>query len=264
MAEIPTYTLEQLAGLNLPGYCRPAMLPEIADPHTDWTPVLSLSILRQNPDDPSRTQLLTGVRHNTTTHDGVVSTPTGQIPRHIQPGLLSERQYFLSQDYQLDMLGWDAPVIREVGVLAFYRPHQEPLSTTSSVLSLVAQEVMRRKLSYPPADASVDTQLGTISLTNVLFGFSYVDDDPTSGEPLYEALVMYGAAIILSEAGAALLPEENQKYKYLGWTEDSKTFGDDVRNKDVFKLTPTAGINAVEFCARGLCLATSSWASVLT
>jgi hypothetical protein len=275
MAEIPTYNLEQLGNLNLPGYQQPARLCQIVDPSTDWWPVLSLSIFRKNPENPRQLQILTGVRHNTTTHDGVVSTPTGQISKQHAVELALERHMWFemtpdqesSNNYLLECLSETAPLTQEFGTLVYYPPNQTRLGSIN-FLTILSHDVLARKLSFPPSSElrkkhdPITSPLGSVSLNRVIYGFSYVDDEPYTDKPLFEPIVMFGAAVLLNEEGVKLVPSENNKYRNLGWTSNSATFSDDVFKKDVFNLSPTSGDEAVMFCARGLCLATSAAVSI--
>jgi len=258
MAEIPTYTYRQLKKLNLPGYKEQANVYDLLDRETDWTPVLSASIFLVDPFTLAK-KTLTGVRKSNT-HDNVVSTPTMQIPktRRWLESFIRSRASFLI-DQEPETLSKLAPFTRQFATIASYNPNPEFMDN-GSILPYYVDRLNTYKLGLPSVSGAVGRAtigIGSASLSSVHLGFSRVGVNEKK-EPLFEANAKVAAAVYLTHEAAALLPEENEKYAHIGWTEDSRTFPEDVRNKDTRRLVPIAGNIAVWYCAYGLCLDATS------
>lgn len=266
MAEIPTYTYDELQGLYLPGYNSVGTVMDILSDDSDWIPIVSASIFRINPDTNTNTlQTLTGIRQDRTkeddrasTHDRVVSTPTMQLPyatRHIR-GLAEFRDL---RGYSIESnnlkLSDSAPLSGDFGTVASYAPNPEPLNILGGTLAVFVANLLEYKLGLPNiAEANATrVSLGRVSLCSIHIGFSAVGDE----HDRYEPLVEFATAVFLDDEAATLLPNENDKYAYIGWT-DAEQFDQHVANKDVLGLAPSVGNAAVWFCAYGMCLKATS------
>jgi hypothetical protein len=261
MAEIPTYTFDELQRLHLPGYTTRGHILDILSDDSDWVPILSASIFRINPEN-AQLQTLTGIRQDktkedelATTHHGVVSTPTMQMPyatRHVR-GLVEFRNL---RGYctmlNSNTLPLTAPITGEFGTVISYAPNPEPLDAIrGGTLSHFVGNLLEYKLGLPDiieANA-IRLDLGRVSLASVHIGFSAVGDEHDRFEPLVE----FATAVLLTDDAIKLLPSENDRYSHLGWT-DAAQFDQHVANKDVFGLAPSVGNAAVWFCAYGMCL----------
>jgi hypothetical protein len=266
--ELPVYRTEELLfpGMELPGYAVPGNMRQM-DKHrsdvwgsSDWFPTLSLSVFRRHPDDSERIQALTGIRSNSSTHEGVVSTLTSALPPPIAPLLIAEKKPYLTEDYPDVVIGKNGPDSRERGVVASYRPNIQFVPDNVELLPFLCHDIFARKLGAGELLGARfgEEHLGRVSLSRITIGLSYVDDDP-DGTPLWEPLMMFGAAFMLNDAYRDALPERTSRYSQLGWTDDVSTFAQDVDDKNVMKLAPYVDEGeAVNFCARGLCLGTTA------
>ena len=256
--EIPAYTFSELQELSLPGYKTPASAYEILGLTSDWTAVLSASIYAVRPSMFSK-RAFTAIRKSDT-HNQVISTPTMQMQG-------SYRSLYRLLDYRTNhmielephALSEKAPLTRELGMVASFTPKPEPLDLRGGSLAWHVNRLNRYKLGLPDMDEldRDNTVLGTASLCSIHIGFSRVGENK-DGEALYEALVNVAAAVRFGRAAVGLLAAESKKYEYMGWTNNSETFGEDVRNKDTVNLAPIVGNKAVWYCAYGLCLLTTS------
>jgi hypothetical protein len=260
MAEIQAYTFEELQELHLPGYKCPANVYDVLSPETDWTVVTSASEYLVD-EDTSVKKVLTGERQSST-HNQVISTMTMQTGRNYR--LIRKLAEYRQKRYAVNprstcTLSEEAPESGELGTVISYEPNPQPLSLGHGTLSYFVGELNTYKLGLPTLlEAQIKAlSLGSASLCSIHIGFSDVSND-SDDVRRYEPLVMLAAAVNLSREAAALIPAENDKYKYLGWTEDSRTFAEDVRTKNVLNLAPAAGNVALWDCAYGLCLKTTS------
>lgn len=256
--EIPAYTFDELQELNLPGYKKPTYVYDVLGPESDWTPVLSTSIYAVRPSMFSK-QAFTAIRKSDT-HNQVISTPTMQMHKNYRSlhRLLDQRR-----NYRIKLapceLTQEAPLTRALGTVASFSPKPEPLDLRGGSLAWHVNRLNMYKLGLPDMD-EIDRSgmvLGTASLCSVHIGFSRVGENE-NGEPLYEALANVAAAVRFGRTAVKLLSAESEKYEYMGWTNNSETFGEDVRNKDTLQLAPIVGNKAVWYCAYGLCLLTTS------
>lgn len=265
MAEIPTYTLEELANLNLPGYKTKGSYLSIFEQENDWQPILSASVFREGPEGQGL-QTLTGVRRDKTkpdgrasTHDAVVSTPTMQLAkgsRHIKNlvKLRELRGQFAAQPDQV-ALAEDAPLTSEFCTVVSFAPNPEPFGVMGGNLAYFTDRLIDYKLDCQLAIEAnkLGISLGRVSLASAHIGFSAVGENHDRYEPLLEL----AAAVMLTDEAAELIPEENDKYSHLSWV-DAGTFAENVEKKDAFALAPRAGKAAVWFCAYGMCLQATS------
>ena len=98
--------------------------------------------------------------------------------------------------------------------------------------------------------------ISAASVARCIVGFSYLDDD-SSGEPLYEPLIMLGAVVGL-DARIARKIQTTDSYSHLGWVDIGRyTHG--VATKNLTEvLSATKPSDELTVCVRGLCNATSS------
>jgi len=271
--ELPVYSAEELLdpSMDLPGYGKLGNMTQMdrTEPGqliaSDWLPVLSLSVFRQHPDDQNRLQTLTGIRQNTATHEGVVSTLTNALPPRLALTLLEEKKPYIDKGYPQVMIGQGGPNAREKGVIAAYTPNLQIVPDNTESLPLFCHDIFARKLG---SSALIDMNpgekhLGSVSLSRINIGLSYVGDDPEVADPakssLWEPLMMFGAVFMLNKEYSEAIPESTKRYAYLGWTDNIDSFANDVREKDVFNLAPYVEEHeAVKFCAYGQCLATTA------
>jgi len=276
VSEILSFTEAQLMDdeqFLLPGWRDPTNLFWLMNRtalYPAWTPVLSVSVFREHPDDPERIQTLTGIRQNTSTHENVVSTLTGVFPPSIQRQLVLEKHQFLIGGYPGGVIGKEGPNPQEAAVLARYRPNLEGVPDTRSLLSYLCHDIFARKLERPDLiSLRSEDELGTASLARIALGVSYVGDTP-AGDPRYELLMMFGTAFMLHKHQSHafdpqvhdrmnVMPKEKRRYGSLGWTDNAATFPEDVHRKDVIRLAPYMPEHeTVEVCARGQCLRMTS------
>lgn len=267
MADIlPHYRTEELSfpDMVLPGYQTPASLPDMMCPRpgrwgrSDWWPVLSLSVFRRHPDNPNDIQTLTGVR-DADTHDGVVSTLTSAFDPDLEPVIYEKKQPYLDGGYPYVAIGRNGPDSRETAVVASYRPHIQRVPDNLDTFALLCHDIFTRKLGLADLIGMRwgEKHLGTVSLMRTIIGLSYIGDDPDD-TPLWEPLKNWGAAFMLDDAYSDAIPASTKRYSRLGWT-DVDTFAQHVSDRSVMGLAPyLEERNAAEFCARGLCLATTA------
>ena len=253
---IKLHTAEQIEQLNLPGFREEATIGEITAPGTDWQTVMSLSIYRRNPDDPEGLDVLTAVRtSDTPTHGNVASTPTGRFPKVFEPALLADKEPYIidAPPVLLDELS-----IHKNQVVATLAPNVEGLPGRDSPFTFISHETLARKLGLSDALQSKkdqETQLGTLSLSEILAGFSWAADDPETGEPLWEPIVMYAGAVLLEDHSQ--LPTSSVAYTNIGWTTITDFLdGHQARSSRMVvpSLEPTAEIDV---CVRGFCLSST-------
>jgi len=262
--EIPTYTYEELQNLNLPGYKYSGDEYDVLDfIKSDWTPVLSLSIFLVDPETGVK-RVLTGVRKSNT-HNDVISTPTMQMIKSqgwLNAIVRSRESSKINQPPEI--LLENAPRTRQFAEVTRYEATQDRDWVSMNGMDMLGKyvnDLCTYKLDLPGIETSIGRKtvgLGAVSLASVNIGFSCVGENQ-HGQPLYEAITKVVATMNLPVEAVGLIARENRNYKYLGWTEDSRTFARDVEKKDTFRLAPIAGSVALYLCALGLCLdATSS------
>ncbi len=254
MDELCVYTAKELAQLpNLPGYRYPARLPEIVEHGVDWQPVGSLSIFRHLP-GTRKLQTLTGLRHSST-HEGVVSTFTCQIPRGLQPALIAEAQCS-QQHYPKVMIGARGPSARNSAESARFRPFPRLFPDNQRVLPFLCADIIARKLGLPELIGMRygEGHLGTVSLSRVLIGVSGVGEEDNA--TVWEPLIMYCATLMLDPAYADAIPAETKRYSPLGWTDNALTFPEDLESPNrVMRLAPyLSDDETIMSCAYGQCL----------
>lgn len=248
------YTMEQLSEANLPGFHTPAALSEVLAPQTDWQTVLSLSMLTQG---DNGLMIQTGIRREDTnfTHPGVVSTPTGRVPRRLAHQLLRDKYENRVQGDSLVHLAEVNP--QRPQVIASLSGNAEPLPNSEAVLPFLASALMASKLGCAQVleQATTENPLGTVSLSTIMAGFSYASDEQASGEPLFEPLIMLGAVADIKDPG--ILSQTTEAYRQVSWVdldEFRKGFATRRANILIPNITPE---EEVKVCVRGLCLATS-------
>jgi hypothetical protein len=275
MAEIRTYTAAQLADpalAALPGWQQPAALPAVIDSLEKpggWTPVISLSVFRDHPEQAGELQTLTAIRGNSSTHEGVVSTLTGTIPAVTVPVLARSVTPYIIGEYPSAVIGTHGPDPQESATVAAYWPQLHGIPDTKQLIPFLCQEVLARKLERADLiGMRSDDELGTVSLARLALGVSYVGENKQE-EPLYERLLMIGAAVMLHPHQAHIfdpevhermsaMPAEKRRYPSIGWT-DVTPFPQAVQNKNGIDLAPFVPENeAVMVCVRGQCLAMTS------
>lgn len=250
--------------MRLPGYRIPGTLLDIAAPGSDWLSVASLSLYRHDPENPDQLQTLTAIRQGATTHDEVASTLTAQIPQALQRPLVEEVGDYHRGAYPRVTIGVNGISSTETATVASYHPQHHTFPDGQAVLPYLFHDVVSRKLGVPEWSrrSLTDATLGSISLCRVKIGFSYVGEE-SDGTPLWEPLVLYGAAMMLFDGDAAsMIPASNEKYRNIGWT-DVGGFADNVRRRSVEGIVPSAleDGDIATVCARGLCLAMTSTVS---
>jgi hypothetical protein len=248
------YTASQLPELNLPGFRSEATVMDIVQQETDWQPVLSLSIYSPNPDNPEQLDVLTAIRTaGTRTHPGVVSTPTGRFPHAFQLPLLESRDAAEFTRFRIDEIN-----ASEKQVVASFRPQPQDMPDLDDPLSFLAHETVERKLGLGDAmhDKEGSEPLATVSLSEIVAGIGYPTDDPETGEPLLEPLLMYGAVMLIHNRDA--FPDNTASYREIGWTK-MEDFMDGHADKRADMLVPgIAPEDEATVCVRGLCLSTTS------
>lgn len=248
------YTLEQLSDANLPGFQESATLQECLFQKTDWQTVLSLTILSEAED--GGLQVLSGIRREDTnfTHPGVVSTPTGRLPRRIAHQLIRSKYDNLVEGDTTLLLESVNP--QRPGVIAHLSSNQEKLPNSEAVLPFVTAALLAGKLGCSAAieNATTEAPIGTVSLESLIGGFSYASDTK-EGEPLFEPLIMFGATVTLKDP--SIIPETTEAYRRNSWISldtFKKGYASRKANLLIPSITPE---EEVAVCVRGLCLATS-------
>ncbi len=249
------YSLEQLDQANLPGFHGAATLQECLFQETDWQTVLSLTILSEV--DGGGLKILNSIRREDTnmTHPGVVSTPTARLPRRFAHQLLrSKYDYLIEGDKTLHLNEVNPQQPQTIMQLS---GNHEAIPDSEAPLSYVAASLMAGKLGCATAleSASAANPLGSVSLETLIGGFSYAADD-ASGEPLFEPLIMLGAAVRLEDP--SIIPETTEAYRRNSWVSLEafrKGYASRKANLLIPSITPD---EEVAVCVRGLCLATSS------
>lgn len=270
--------MEKFPDLQLPGFESEANLWDIVGMSTDWQTVLSLSIYSRNPDNPQEIDVLTGIRADSTeTHPNVVSTPTGRFPQQFQAPLLASRRavyreidssessharakdiFIKPGHFRLDQVG-----IRENQVAASFEPNITELPNREDPLAFLAHETLARKLGLGEVLQKTKElgAIGTISLSEVIAGFSYAADEWDTDTPLWEPLLMYASIVMLNDR--SLIPAQTKAYRKISWVSVDN-FLEGQRTKKSELLIP--GIDAADeatVCVRGLCLTTTSTVSLV-
>jgi hypothetical protein len=275
MPEIYTRTADELVdpdANDVPGWRQRGNLPTVLSSlggHNGWTPILSVSIFRDNPQELGGIQTLTAIRGESSTHKDVVSTLTSTFPAETLPLLVKKRRPFVIDGYPSVRIGDNGPNPLEGATLVRYWPQLEGVPDTSSLLPYYCHDVMSRKLNRPDlVSMRSDDELGTVSLARMSLGVSYVGDNE-QGEPLYERLLTVGLAFMLHPHQShqfdidihermSSLPVQERRYRSLGWTS-IELFPEAVRTKNVINLAPYVPEHeSILFCARGRCLAMTS------
>lgn len=249
-----TYSLEQLDQLNLPGFHQAATLSESLFQDTAWQTVLSLTIFAETEDG---LKIHDGIRREDTndTHPGVVSTPTARLPRRIAHQLLRTKYG--------NLVGGESIVhLREVNpqqpqIITQLSGNAEALPDSESPLAYVTASLLAGKLGCAAAleQASSANPIGSVSLETILGGFSYAKDEPGTGGPLFEPLIMFGATVKLRDP--TIITETTEAYRLNSWI-DLEAFRKGYASRKVNVLIPgVSPQEEVEVCVRGLCLATS-------
>lgn len=252
------YTASQLPELNLPGFRSEATVMDIARQETDWQPVLSLSIYSRNPDDPEQLDVLTAIRTaGTRTHPGVVSTPTGRFPHAFQLPLLESRDPIELASFRVDEIN-----ASEKQVVASFEPQLQDMPDLDDPLSFLTHETVGRKLGLGDAmhDKEGSAPVASVSLSEIVAGIGYPTDDPETGEPLLEPLLMYGAVMLVHDRG--IFPESTASYREIGWTKVEDFMDGHVDKKAEMLVPGIAPEDEATVCVRGLCLSTTSQVTV--
>jgi hypothetical protein len=275
---LPSYTEAELRspnGPHLPGLWTPAKI-DVADPYaffrnTDWQPVLNLAIVTETIGETLTPGygILTGSRPETElTHPSVVSTPTQWITDHVTLQSTLEDYFFNNGGATVQGL----PATPEMHLQAINPNHYAVVGNADPrranlrrprPLVQLTQKLLAEKLGfdswYGPgnkeqlAAAGLHPSLGTVSISRLLAGFSYVGENQ-HGEPLHQPLVMVGA--VLHTPFPKLFPRSTPRYDDLTFT-DLASFKGNVASRNVgnlIKLDTEA--DAVMMCVRGLCLTT--------
>jgi len=271
------YPIEQFPDLQLPGFNSEATLWDIASMPTDWQTTLSLSIYSRNPDSPEKIEVLTGIRtDDTETHPHVVSTPTGRFPQQFQSPLLESRKSVYKEvDAGETSHAWARDIflkpghfrlnevgIRENQVVATFDPNLTELPNREDPLAFLAHETLARKLGLAEAlqKSREFRAIGTISLSEVIAGFSYAADEEGTDTPLWEPLLMYAGVVMLNDR--TLIPEQTRAYRKISWT-GVDDFLEGQRTKKPELLIPDIdAADEATVCVRGLCLTTTSTVSM--
>ncbi|MBI5357275.1 hypothetical protein HZB74_00275 [Candidatus Saccharibacteria bacterium] len=248
------YSREELFELNLPGFERDATFMDVVDPTTDWQPALSLSIYGVNPDS-GQLDILTAIRtEGTETHPMVISTPTGRFPKQFEGALIADKKDLVTEapEFRIDEIDPTQNL-----TIATFDAKSEPIPDRNRILPYLTHEVLARKLGLGQhLQKTNDSEpIATVSLSEMIAGFSYCRDDKETGEPRWEPLVMYAAAILVKNR--AIIPRETKAYREIGWTKiDDFLVGHAQRKAK--ELVPTIDPqDEVGVCVRGLCLASS-------
>lgn len=249
------YTEAQLRDLNLPGYRSEATVHDLVGRgDTDWQPVLSLSVFSENP-RTGELDLLTAIRrHEAPTHPHVISTPTGRFPKAFELPLFEVKSKALAVTPLVTLPAVGVPSNLTAATLI---ANAEELPDRGSPLPFVAHELLARKLGLAGAlqRTAARKLVGTVSLSEMIMGFSYVgdvrDDDGTE-HPLWEPLVMYAAVMRLLDR--TLIPAQTAAYRHLSWVPCDQFLTGHLR-KDPRRLIPgIAAEDEATVCVRGLCL----------
>lgn len=267
------YPIEQFLELKLPGFNSEATLWDIAHAPTDWQTVLSLSIYSLRPDGSGELDVLTAIRtDDTETHPHVISTPTGRFPQPFQaPLLVSRKEVFkkieagessparardLSHKPGHFRLGPVGP--EENQVVATFAPKLTELPDRQDTLAYLAQDILARKLGLGEALQKTEgcSAIGTISLSEVIAGFSYAADKKETDQPLWEPLLMYAAVIMLNDRN--LLPKQTKAYRKIGWTSVDNFLEGQKSKQSELLIPDIEAADEASVCIRGLCLR-STW-----
>jgi hypothetical protein len=140
----------------------------------------------------------------------------------------------------------------------------------SSPLQMLVRKTLAEKLGFEAwyggenadklAQHGLHPELGKVSLSKLVAGFSYVGDTG-QGEPLYEPIVMVGAVMYTKYPN--LFPHQTPHDDNLTFTAMDE-FPKNVRDRLVSSLINLEHnpLLEVEMCVHGLCLATSTEVSV--
>jgi hypothetical protein len=142
-----------------------------------------------------------------------------------------------------------------------FLPNTVDIPNREDPLAYLAHEPLARKLGMADAlQNRTDSQsIGTISLAEVIAGFSYAADHE-DGTPLWEPLLMYAGVMLLHDR--RMIPEETVAYRKLGWTS-VQDFVSGHMAKSSEQLIPTiSDADIATVCVRGLCLTTTSTVTV--
>lgn len=250
------YTEEQLHTAVLPGFLEPATLGDSLQPDTDWQTVLSLTVVHRG---DNGVQILNGIRREDTnsTHPGIVSTPTGRLPRKMASAIITEKTDSLEEihDTTWTLGAVDSQNPKIIGQLS---GNAQPVPDHEASLPYATGALLASKLGCSAIleASSSANPIGTVSLETLLAGFSYVRNDVDSDEPLFEPLIMLGATVRLYNP--SIIATTTESYRMNSWV-DLESYKTGHANKDASLMLP--GITSedeVTVCVRGLCLATSS------
>lgn len=254
-----SYTEVELAGLNLPGYRSAATVNDIiGGGDTDWQPVLSLSVFSESP-TTAELEVLTAIRRNETpTHPHVVSTPTSRFPKAFEVPLFDAKSKNLAITAQARL---DNVTVRPNVSVACFRPNIEELPNRGAVLPFVTHELLARKLGMADGlqRTAAGKPVGTVSLSQVSIGFSYVSDilDENGIEhPLFEPLVLYVVAMRLIDR--RLIPDQSVAYRNLSWVPNDEFITGHLRKDSRLLIPDINDKDEATVCVRGLCLVSTS------
>jgi hypothetical protein len=248
----PQYTEAEIRSRSdyLPGFTEPGDIFDIfenADVNSLWQPVLSTTIVTRLDDT---LHVLTGKRSSAgnATHVNVASTPTMRIPPQDMGKLIAENTPFC-------LLGNIDPL--HPFVSESLSPSVTGIPDSSDVLGAKVGNLLALKFQLGSVLESTKQTIGRASLARCVAGFRYLDDN-SSGEPLYEPLIMFGAIVGLDSEIAKQIPEETSSYSNLGWTPIEQ-YVHGVKTRTLLEVIPNASPDdELEVCVRGLCNATSS------
>lgn len=252
------YERDEIDGLYLPGFNRPASLRTALREGSHWDTVLSATIVSTNPDGDL--EVLTAIRRRETnaTHPDVVSTPTMRVPKQFARSMVMTRAE-ITDVAMPKFIVKDVKPTEPVVVMGF-PGNAEPIPNNISQLPSLAGNLLATKLGAADSleAGTVDNPVATVSLRTVLAGFSYAASRMRKGEeevPLYEPLLMLGTVINVKDRG--IIPDQTASYRRLGWVGiDSYKAGHEMR--DAGLLVPDLGVGEeTDVCVRGLCLLTS-------
>lgn len=252
----PQYTLEQIHAYSdeLPGFNESAdaleVLYDMQYMDNRWQPVLSATVVTRINNE---LHVLTGARgdEGNTTHVNVASTPTMRIPQQ------EARSLIVNTDDAVPFCLFGEVEPSAPFVSRSLEPGTADVPDNTDPLSSKVSHLLALKLGLGSALERAREPIGHASLARCVIGFSYLHDD-SSGQALYEPLIMLGAVVGLEPEIAMQIPAQTDSYNRLGWARIDR-YAKGVATKTLIEVMPNAQFSdELEVCVRGLCNATSS------
>lgn len=204
-----------------------------------YAPVISLTILKET---DGQVQVLAGPRNPATnqTHPNVISVPTQRIAPLLAMGAAMDCEV-------------ESQTRKEQVFERRWRVFNDADEMDADIVGHIVASAIARKVGFEQLLVRHTNEV-RISLESFTLGQSFVDYDVASQMQTIEAIGMLNAAVRVPSDTGQPRPVSYSSLKWFGIEEFQRGY----REKDTLGMFPEFGLDALEMCVHGVCMATTS------